>query len=78
VLIGYCAEAYWLKIRFSKPNNDYIIPIWHTDGIFNIDKVGNVETKFIITLKGDCTLLFKCNYNEFIYFTINNKKFDRF
>lgn len=68
VVIGYGAEAYWLTIRVNQPNEDFAVPRWHIDGIFNPDKSETAETKFIMTLKGDHTLLVDCDNDEVNYF----------
>jgi hypothetical protein len=65
---NYC----WLTIRVSTPNNIYDIPRWHYDG--NYYKSNNIQTKFILTLKGNSTLII--NPNQKIkkkFFDIDNK-----
>lgn len=55
---GYKKEHYWLSIRVFK--NIESVPRWHTDGMFFIqNKNPELQSKFIITLKGDPTLF--CN-----------------
>ena len=51
----YC----WLTIRIMTPNNLYNIPRWHFDG--NYYKSNNIQTKFILTLKGNSTLIINPN-----------------
>lgn len=65
VCIGYNTEAYWLLIRVTIPTNCFDIPRWHYDGMFDSKNCGKIETKFVMTLKGNNTLLLKCNEIEF-------------
>ena len=51
----YC----WLTIRVSTPNKFYDIPRWHIDG--NYYKSDNIQSKFILTLKGNSTLIINPN-----------------
>jgi hypothetical protein len=52
---NYC----WITIRISTPSNYFDIHRWHYDG--NYYKSDNIQTKFIITLKGDSTLIINPN-----------------
>lgn len=68
VINGYKAEDAIIDIRFALPNNDYIIPRWHYDGAF-FGHRGILESKFVMTLIGDGTLICKCSQDvrqEFI------------
>lgn len=59
VLEGYSKPACWFTIRVSLPTDAFKIPRWHTDGKYfgNYDK----QSKFILTLKGEGTLLADCD-----------------
>lgn len=62
--IGYDKKYCWITIRTSKPNNNFVIPRWHCDGnYFNPDKYHDLQTKFVIVLKGPGTLLFESDKN---------------
>lgn len=76
VVTGYASEAYWLSLRITPGSNVFEIPRWHVDGIFNLDHTTNIETKFIVTLKGDhnCgTKLFPMSSEEYEFFRNVNK-----
>jgi len=50
---------FWLAIRVTEPNNEFIIPRWHKDG--NYFASNSITAKFITVLKGPGTLLIRSN-----------------
>ena len=59
VLKGYNMSHFWLAIRITEPNNNFIIPRWHKDG--NYFASNSITAKFITVLKGPGTLLIRLN-----------------
>jgi hypothetical protein len=59
VLTGYNMYHFWLAIRVTEPNNEFIIPRWHKDG--NYFASNSITAKFITVLKGPGTLLIRSN-----------------
>jgi hypothetical protein len=51
-----------IDIRFSLPTDEYNIPRWHYDGCF-FYKRDIIETKFVVTLKGEGTMICESNEN---------------
>lgn len=58
------AEAAWVVIRTSKPNNEFKTPRWHIDGYYYKSYTGNPLPKFVITLRGPSTLFYKADVSE--------------
>ena len=59
VLKGYNKSHFWVAIRVSEPNNEFIIPRWHKDGNYFASKT--ITAKFITVLRGPGTLLIRSN-----------------
>jgi hypothetical protein len=56
---AYGRESCWLAIRVTTPTDAFDIPRWHVDGNF-FTKVGDeIQSKFVMVLKGPGTLF--CN-----------------
>jgi hypothetical protein len=58
VIKGYNNNYFWISIRLSIPNEDFIIPRWHMDGMF-FPTEEKYNSKFIIVPKGDGTICVK-------------------
>ena len=59
VLKGYNMSHFWVAIRVTEPNNQFIIPRWHKDGNYFASK--SITAKFITVLRGPGTLLIRSN-----------------
>ena len=59
VLKGYNKSHFWVAIRVTKPNNEFIIPRWHKDWNYFASKT--ITAKFITVLRGPGTLLIRSN-----------------
>jgi hypothetical protein len=59
VLKGYNKSHFWIAIRVTEPNNQFIIPRWHKDGNYFAYK--SITAKFITILRGPGTLLIRSN-----------------
>ena len=59
VLKGYNMSHFWLAIRVTEPNNEFIIPRWHKDGKYFASN--SITAKFITVLRGPGTLLIPLN-----------------
>jgi hypothetical protein len=57
---GYEKDYCWMTIRVVEGTKNFKVPRWHCDGkYFNPDKYTDLQTKFIMVLKGPGTLLIK-------------------
>lgn len=54
-LKGFGAEAAWVAVRATLPNNDFDIPRWHQDGAF-FKSENDEQKKVVAVLKGAPTL----------------------
>lgn len=62
VLEGFEKNSFWLDIRVTLPNDQWIVPRWHNDGKFyTTQTVDQPNYKFIMTIKGPGTLFATCD-----------------
>lgn len=58
----YNRDSVWLAIRVTLPDNEFDIPRWHIDGKFFENVNNEIQSKFIMTVKGPGTLF--CDANK--------------